>query len=658
MRLTHVKGIDSIRALGVVLVVVYHLFTKLLPAGFFGVDIFFVISGFLVTSLFLQERAKTKRIDLIGFYARRVRRLLPAAAFMVVCTLTLALLISPDLRVGIREQTAAVFGWVTNWFEIAGGQSYEDQFIPHLFVHTWTLGVEMQYYIGWGFAVFLIVALYNHAAKKVFTRRFWMFVIALALAACSYLWMRHMFVGLDEASPAYYATTTRVYPLLIGSALGALTGMRSPRKPPPAALPVCGLAASLVIISYLAWRLSFSDPATYEWGILVVSVLTAFAIWCVLALQSKEWFRDIKPLAVLGKRSYSIYLFHWPLYNIFKQLATVSGGIFTKDLPQPLYAALALAATAVLAEISYRYFEQRPVGGKERRTARRAPMRGFTVFLIVAFVGLCCVSTITLAKVPDRTRVEVDYLRQQTLITITGLDRYGAYLAGLALDPVAIHAMPEQLPPTPTEWAAAEDLGDDAVDTLENAQSAINRPDPAGPVQPIEPPGGGWTNDGQWINVWGDSVTLGAADILNQTLQTALVDAKVSRNIGAGVDLINEWDYMSQLTNYFVVALFTNTQNFTQDETIVFLDAVPQGRRVIFVTPYGKDYMEPTAEFLRGLPSQYPYVTIADWNLAIRDHTDLLASDGMHMESDDAKQIYANTIAQAIDQASKKPAKE
>jgi hypothetical protein len=387
-------------------------------------------------------------------------------------------------------------------------------------------------------------------------------------------------------------------------------------------------------------------------------LLAAAAIWCVLALQQAEWFRDLKPLAVLGKRSYSIYLFHWPLYNIFKQIASAGGGIFSKDAPQPLYAALSLVATAVLAEISYRYFEQRPVAGKERRAERRGPMRKFTVGLFLACIVLCCVSVITLANVPDRTRVESDYLRQQTLVTINGMDRYGSYLAGLALDPIAIHAQPEQLPPTPSEWAAAASLGEEAVDALNDAQQALNRPDPAGPVQPIAPPSGGWTNDGQWINVWGDSVTLGAADILNQTLQTALVDAVVSRNIGAGIDLIEQWQYMSQLTNYFVVALFTNTQSFTQDETIRFLDAVPAGRRVILVTPYGKDYMEATAEFLRGLPAQYPYVTIADWNLAIRDHTDLLAPDGMHMNGDDSKQIYANVIAQAIEQASQKPAKE
>ena len=656
MKLTHVKGIDSIRSLGVVLVVIYHLFTKLLPAGFFGVDIFFVISGFLVTSLLVQERAKTGRIDLIKFYARRVRRLLPAVAFMVICTLALALLISPDLRVGILEQTASVFGWVTNWFEIVGGQSYEEQFLPHLFVHTWTLGVEMQYYLVWGFVMVLIVAIYDHAKKKVITRRFWMFVFAIVLAAASYFWMQHMMVGLEDPSPAYYATTSRVFPLMIGSALGAMVGMQSPKKNYPAGIPIIGIIVCIIIICYMARTFSFTDPFTYKWGILIVSLLTAYVIWCILALQSKEWFRDNKILAAIGKRSFSIYLFHWPLYNIFKQLVMAGNGPLPSNTPQPIYAGISLLATVALAEISYRVFEKRPSSGKDQIGGRK-PIRKITAVMTAVCIILTGLSSYTLINVPERTMIEVDYLRQQTLVTVNGLDRYGNYLASLEMNPIAIHAQPEYLPPTPSEIAYAESLGLDAYETYENAMNALNRPDPAGPVQPITPPGGGWTIDGQWVNVFGDSVTLGAADVIYQTLGTVLVDAEVSRSILAAEGLFNDYTAKGQLTNYIVLALFTNTHYYTADETLRVLELVPPGRRVIVVTPYGLDYMEPMSEWLRALPSQYPYVTVADWNLAIRDHTELLAPDGMHMSGIDSKQLYANIIAQAIAQANKKPAK-
>ncbi|MDR3072670.1 MAG: acyltransferase [Clostridiales Family XIII bacterium] len=632
MQKKQIKGIDSMRAVGVVLVVCYHLFPKVLPAGFFGVDVFFVISGFLITSLFVKELANTKRIHFIGFFVRRVQRLLPAVFFMVIVMLSLTLLTSPDLRVGLREQTAAVFGWVTNWFEIAGGQSYEEQFLPRLFVHTWTLSVEVQYYLVWGLAVFIIVACWGTSKKKLSSCRLWMSLIAIIFVALSYGWMQHIMVGVEDPSPAYYATTSRIFPLMIGSALGAMTGMRSPKRSPHVALSIAGLVVCVITICYMARKLSFSDPFTYKGGILIVSMLAAFSIWLVLALQPKKWFRDVKLLKIIGKRSYSIYLFHWPIYVLFKQIVTAGGGPFPWKITQPVYAGLSLLCTVGIAEISYRCFEQRLVAGKKRPKMTRR----FAGCLAIACVALCCLSVLTIVTVPNRSHVEDDYMRQKTLVNIHGMNRYGDYLAGLTLSPVAVHGKTEQLPPAPSQKIV-----------YENRESIL----------PLTPSGAGWTNDGQWINVFGDSVTLGAADTLLQTLQTVFVDAQESRNMGAAIDLMHEWEAKGQLTNYIVLALFTNTQNFTQESTVQFLDAVPDGTRVIVVTPYGNDSMEFMAEWLRGLPAQYPYVIVADWNLAIRNRVELLAPDGMHMHSNDGKQLYANIIGKAIEKVSSKPAK-
>ncbi len=230
--------------------------------------------------------------------------------------------------------------------------------------------------------------------------------------------------------------------------------------------------------------------------------------------------------------------------------------------------------------------------------------------------------------------------------------QYDTYLSGLQMDPVALHGKTEQLPPTPSELAAAADVGMDANQTQQNALDAANRPDPAGPVMPIAPPGG--AN----VTVIGDSVTLGAAEIIQQTLGSVVVDAKESRNMGSGAEIINDYVSRGELGEYVVIALFTNVQPFTESATNDTMAAIPPGHRVIAVTPFGLDYMEPCAEMVRRLPQWYDYVTVADWNAAIRDHVDLLAPDGMHMQGDDSKQIYANLIAQAIEQAAKKPAKQ
>ena len=665
MKRAHIRGIDSIRSVGVVLVVIYHLFTQTLPGGFFGVDVFFVISGFLVTSLFVKEENENERIDLIGFYVRRVRRLLPAAAFMVVCTLTLSLLISPDLRVGMREQTTAVFGWFTNYFEILTGGSYEEQFLPHLFVHTWTLGVEMHYYIIWG-ALFCIISFVHRQVsgrveylnrfiygmeRAIVPLRLILFLVCAGIAVFSFVRMGVRFAGLDDPSPVYYATSTRIFPLMIGSALGLVTGMRAAGRRLPVFLALPGLVFSMLIIVWMARTFSFSDPRTYHYGILCVSLLTAAALYCVLSLQSKKFFTDPGILAYLGKRSYSIYLFHWPLYNIFRQMGISGTWPFRENTPHLAYSIAAIAAALCLAEVSYRVFEKRPAADREGRAARRGSM-GLSRAAIAGFCACAVVSAYTLVTVPAKTNIEEDYLHQQVLLNIGKMEQYNDYLAGLEMNPVAMHGKTKKLPPKPSEVDDALDLNKDSEKTQEAAVHAVERDDPEGPIKPIAPPGG--AN----VTVIGDSVTLGAAEIIQQTLGSVVVDAEVSRNMGAGAGIINDYVARGELGEYVVIALFTNVQYNTEPATNDTIAAIPPGHRVIAVTPFGKPYMEDCARMVRDLPKWYDFVTVADWNAAIRDHTDLLAADGLHMKGDDSRQIYANLLAQAIEQASKKPAKK
>jgi len=694
MKLSHIRGIDTLRAVGIILVIIYHLFTEYLPGGFFGVDMFFVISGFLVTSLFLKERNDKGGVNIISFYVRRVQRLLPPLALMVVVTLALSLLITPDLRVGMREQTAAVFGWVTNFYEIGLGGSYEDQFIPRLFVHTWALGVEMQFYLIWGLIFGVVSFICRVVAKRIeylnsvkaeaeYTQppiRRIVFVICVTLALFSYVRMQVGLIGLDDPSPVYYSIVTRMYPLMIGSALGVVFGMKVPKKRLPAFISLPGFIASILAILWMARVFSFSDPRTYAYGILIASLLTTAAIFCLMSLQLKKYFGDPKFFDVIGKRSYSIYLFHWPLYHIFKEFGINGTGPFTENTPQPVYAAVSLAATALLAELSYRVFEMRrpkpvikkdeeptaaeiysAVGKDESKkdiseeTSKPVTKRVISRLLIPTIAIMCVCgffSAYALINEPAKTGIEKDYLHQQVLVNISKMAQYNEYLAGLAMDPVAMHSRDDLLPPTPSEIAAAMDLENDEQQTQENAENASGRGDePAGPVVPILPPGGAQ------VTLFGDSVPLGAADTIRQTLGSVIVDAEVSRTMYAGPILVNEYAERGELGEYVVLALFTNPINDFPVATEDTLSAIPPGHRVIVVTPFGKPYMEDVADYVRNLAKKFDWITVADWNVAIRDHRDLLASDGLHMKGDDSRQIYANLIAQAIDQASRKPAK-
>ncbi|MCL2110838.1 MAG: acyltransferase [Clostridiales bacterium] len=731
MKLTHVRGFDTVRAVGVVMVLVYHLFTPYLPGGFFGVDVFFVISGFLVTALLMEEFAKTGRVDIIRFYVKRVQRLLPAAAFMVVLTLALALLVSPDLRVGMREQVAAVFGWVTNYYEISVGGSYEEQLLPSFFVHTWTLAIEMHYYIIWGAIVAIVCATLSitsghhvrqrvgrlEASRPMGSEKLVLFMICFVFVYFSYERMQWGLAGLEDPSPVYFATVTRIYPLMIGSAVGLLTGMRVPkvRLPAPIAFPLF-----VIILGALVWmgrNFTFSDEATYHYGILVAALLAALLVYCVLSLQPTKFFKDIPPLAVIGKRSYSIYLFHWPLYNIFEQMA-IEGLEPFAGMEHYEYAGWSIAATALVAELSYRAFErgrkpapaavkdavvaevgQAVVGGAAEpegsalsheagplaqdtgtgsqnsdyndalaavkgdsdpgrsvgKAGLAARRKGRRPARLVAVIFCICIalSGYTLATVPEKTSIEEEYLHQQVMANSFRMGQYNEFLANLQMNPVAHHGMTEHLPPKPSEiedgmWLDAET---DAMMTREAAMRALQRENPAGPITPISPPGG------SEVTLIGDSVPLGAVEVLHETIGSIIVDAEVSRNMNAGAGLVTEYDERGELGEYVVLALFTNPINNMESATNNAMAAIPEGHRVIVVTPYGKAYMEETAEMVRRLPLWYDYVTVADWNAAIRDNRNLLASDNIHMGGRDSRQLYANLIAQAIEQAGMKPAK-
>ncbi|MDR1797850.1 MAG: acyltransferase [Clostridiales Family XIII bacterium] len=644
-----IRGINSLRTLGVVLVVIYHYTTKVLPAGFLGVDIFFAISGFLVSALFVHEYERTHQIRLVAFFVRRVRRLLPAAAFMVICTLTMILSVSPDLRVGTRTQTAAVFGWVTNYFEIVTGGSYEDRLLPSMFVHTWTLGVEMQYYIVWACACAACFAIAKRRGADAMWARRVLLLLCAGISILAYVHMQLLFAGSAEPSVAYYATTARIYSLLIGSALGIATGMRTPKFQPAAPLCIIGIVCGCAAIAVMSRLLSFSDAKTYHWGILAAAGLTALILWLIMSLQRCEWFREIRIIAMIGRRSYSIYLFHWPVYNIIKQLAESGAGPFPKQTPAGVVIALAIVCSVALAEVSYRFFEQRPIAAPERRTASRGRRKG-TEALAACCAAMVAVSCFSLSTAPVKTQIEADYEHQQEMLNITKMAKYDPYLVGLQLNPVLLHARADILPESPA--AKKEREAKEAVGILDPANAAHTE-SPDGDVVPILPPGGAK------ITLIGDSVALGAADTLTSTFGEGdiFIDAVESRNMGAGPDLITQYAQSGQLGEFVVIALTTNVQNFTEEMTYETIAALPPGHKMILVTPYGKDYMEDTANFIRDVCTKQDYTTVADWNIAIKDHKDELAPDGMHMNTPNSRQIYANCIAQAIELAKRKPAK-
>lgn len=231
-----IKYLSIVRVVGVTLVLLYHFFPQSFPGGFFGVDVFFTFSGFLITSLFIDEIEKNNKIDLKNFFIKRFYRIVPSLIFFTLVTALFLIFSIKDLRVDIIKQTASSLGFVTNFYEILTGGDYEAQFIPHIFIHTWSLAIEVHLYIFWGIVVFFIS---KYAKRKrnnsndsnrtniaISNIRFSILLVSFAFMAISLISSWILLAMGKSQSTIYFLELSHSYPFFIGSIVGVLSGIK------------------------------------------------------------------------------------------------------------------------------------------------------------------------------------------------------------------------------------------------------------------------------------------------------------------------------------------------------------------------------------------------------------------------------------------------
>lgn len=344
-RLRYTPGLDGLRAVAVTGVLLYHGGVSWMPGGALGVDLFFVLSGFLITTLLLQELDEHGRIALTDFYVRRIRRLFPALILVLFGVAVYAATTSPSLRAaGLKRDALASLFYVANWHYIWAEQSYFAQFsAPSPLLHVWSLAVEEQWYVFWPpvLAVLWRVLRRNHAA---------LLGVLLTIAAASILWMRHLASGASDPSRAYYGTDTRAHTLLIGAALAVILHRRALTAGLARVLRTTGLLG-LVGCIWAFYAFQSDALVLFRGGFAVFAVLAAVTIAGVMAgdgLLSRGL--SLRPLVYLGRISYSLYLWHW-LIDVW--LTPARTGLSLWPL-LGVRTAVALAASIV----SYTFIEQ------------------------------------------------------------------------------------------------------------------------------------------------------------------------------------------------------------------------------------------------------------------------------------------------------------
>ena len=602
-----IKWFSLVRITGLLLVLLYHFFQKVFPGGFIGVDIFFTFSGFLITALLIDEFARHQKIDLKGFLRRRFYRIVPPLVFMVLLVMPFTFLVRRDFIAGIGTQIAAVFGFVTNFYEMLSGGSYESQFIPHLFIHTWSLALEVHYYVLWALLAWFL----GKKAKSVGQYRGYIFLSSTGLFLVTFL---TFFVGAmvtKNLSNVYFSSIAHVFPFFVGSALATVTGITttSPNltqlvKKLSLQKTLAILAGAFLVLLLLTFILPFDSVWTYLFGFLVATLAGSVMIVMTRVLHEKT--PDQKEPAVItfiADTSYGVYLFHWPFYIIFSQLMTNGWASLLTTL-----------VSFSLAALSFYIIEPTLAGREPKIFGISMDLSSFTKPLFYSAIPL-------------------------TLL-----------MFGIALFAPRVGAFDENLI---TEGLRQSDSKMQITRAQVDNASATSY------------------NVSDGVTMIGDSVNLRASDYLKQVMPDIQMDALVSRNLDSGLK-VYETDIANRvLLKNVVIALGTNSSNNYQELLDKFVQELPKGHRLIFVTPYdGREANDSnsvtvqTRQYELELAKKYDYVYIADWYQAAIDNPAIWAgTDNVHfgLESDGSIDVggnlYAKVVKEAVDQANQGPVK-
>jgi peptidoglycan/LPS O-acetylase OafA/YrhL len=421
----YVGGLDGLRAIAVAAVIVFHFAPSALPAGFLGVDVFFVVSGFLIARLVVREIEASGTLSRANFWARRARRLLPALATVtVVVLIAAAIALSNTEMHDLRAQALGTLFYCVNWVIIhQNGNYFTTIGRPSPFLHMWTLAVEEQFYIVLPLVFFATRrALVRHPVRAS--------VIALVGAVASTIWMAVLFSPTGDPTRAYIGSDSHAMGLLVGVAVGVLAGAGRPwevvtervraNRSATRLAPVLATAALIVIL--VTMRLA-DDHSTwlFRGGFLVFAVLCAVIVAVLVAMPDAVISRGLRTpaLVAIGVRSYSLYLWHWPV----RVFVTPSSGLHGAAL-----FCARLAISVVLAEISYRLIEQPfRVGAFAQKWGSRGALTYFGALTVVAAVLVMTVAApaplppVDLSKVsaggnPDPNALRVDTFGDSTAL--------------------------------------------------------------------------------------------------------------------------------------------------------------------------------------------------------------------------------------------------
>ncbi|EOL44756.1 acyltransferase [Enterococcus phoeniculicola] len=604
----YITGIDGLRSLAVIGVILYHLLPSSMKGGYLGVPVFFTVSGYLITDLLCQEWDQDKRINIGQFYVRRMKRLYPSLVFLLVTASAYITLFQRNLLSNLREIVFSSLVYLNNWWQINNGMSYFDRFANESpFTHIWSLAVEGQNYLIWPILFYLLM--------KFVKRRDWVFYFIMVLSIASAIWMAVLYTPNADPTRVYYGTDTRFFSIGLGSALALVWPSTRLKKEIPVQAKKLMNYAGIISFLLLALAFLFFDAHydfMYYGGMFLISLICVVlvAVTAHPGASLNKWLTN-PVFTWIGKRSYGIYLYQFPVMIFYEaKISNLGDHVW-------LHTLIELILILTISELSYRFIEK-PLGKfnyGQLITNMKARLK--TPFLpkeiaVLVVSGLVFLTAVVGWAIAPETELTADQSKLQQQLAANKKAAEKSKTSGQeAVDPKKLTKKYEL--------------------TSKQAEQAKNLP----------------------LTLFGDSLALGATADLQDVFPNIIVDGEIGRQLYDSPPMLQSLIDKKLLKDNVLMVLGTNG-SFTEAQMDSVMTTIGK-RNVYWVNTHvpTKRWQNEVNTMLEKAEKKYDNLVVIDWYDYSKDHDEWFYDDRVH-PNEEGMDRYVSFVSAKILEAVEK----
>ncbi|CCC78307.1 acyltransferase family protein [Lactiplantibacillus plantarum] len=628
----YITGFDGIRTLAVLGVIIYHLMPASLQGGYLGVPIFFVVSGYLITDILLQDILSRGHVRIWRFLGHRMRRLYPAFVTMLLGTTAYITLFQRSLLTNIRATVLTNLVYVYNWFEINHGQSYFDRFNGESpFTHLWSLSIEGQYYLFWPLVIGILMVIF-----KKRSRVFWFMMIAAGISAITMA----MLYDPANTNRVYYGTDTRMFAILLGSGLAFIWPSRELSADIAnvnrVTLDILG-GASLIAIIWIFFQMSGQSDFTYRGGMLLFTVLSTVLVATVAHPASHLNRVLTNPLfKYVGQRSYGIYLYQFPVMIFYEtKVKNIGDHLLLNSL-------IEVALILIVTELSYRFIEN-PMRHYDysrllvdfKDFLRKPKFNRVTTAIVALTTVLFVITAVGFVQQPSKAEANKKTELQKTIAANSkAADKKNA--AALKRQKAA------QAAAASSKKVATEKMQTKQAEAkLNSKQKQVEKEYDLKPQVVLA-----MANTD--LTAIGDSVLLDVSSDLQDVIPGTVVQGRVGRQVTEVPGIINSLKSQGQLAHNVLLNIGTNG-TITDDQAEQVVKLIGKDRQIFWVTAHvpTQSWQNQVNAQIAKTAKKHANVHVIDWHGRAQNQSGWFADDNVHPNTTGNRQL-TNLIANRI----------